>query len=82
MLRYYRPAAENGELWAYLVTDIGNRSYRVKAKDSAYFDGCIMCKSAFVSLKEARRIIESNRRWQAYCESQGWKEVDENIEAI
>jgi hypothetical protein len=41
-----------------------------------------MCKSAFVSLKEARRIIESNRRWQAYCESQGWKEVDENIEAI
>lgn len=82
MLRYYRPAAENGELWAYLVTDYSNRSYRVKAKDSAYFDGCIMSKSAFVSLKRAHEIIEANKRWQAYCESQGWKEnevIDEVI---
>ena len=82
MLKYYRPAAENGELWAYTVTEKDKRTYKVKAKDTSYFDGCIMSKLAFVSLKEANRLIENNRRWQAYCESQGWKEVDENIEAI
>ena len=79
MLRYYRPAAENGELWAYVVTDVGNRSYRVKAKDAPYFDGCIMCKSAFVTLEEANEIIESNNRWQLYCEEQGWLEKTKMI---
>jgi len=82
LTKYYRPAAEEGELWAYVVTVHDKRSYRVKAKDNGYFDGCIMSKSAFVNLKEANRLIESHRRWQEYCESQGWKEVDENIEAI
>lgn len=82
MLKYYRPAAENGELWAYVVTEYSNSSYRVKAKDSGYFDGNIMSKSAFVSLKRANEIIENNKRWQLYCEEQGWKKneiIDEVI---
>ena len=81
MLRYYRPAAENGELWAYVVTEYDKRSYRVKAKDNAYFDGCIMSKSAFVSLKRANELIENLKRWQLYCESQGWK-ANEIIEEV
>jgi hypothetical protein len=79
LLRYYRPAAENGELWAYVVTEYSDSSYRVKAKDNGYFDGCIMCKSAFVTLKEANKIIESNNRWQVYCEEQGWLEKTKMI---
>ena len=81
MLRYYRPAAEEGLLWAYVVTENDKRSYRVKAKDNGYFDGCIMCKSAFVSLKKANELIENLKRWQLYCESQGWK-VNEIIEEV
>jgi hypothetical protein len=81
LLRYYRPAAEEGLLWAYVVTEYDKRSYRVKAKDSAYFDGCIMCKSAFVSLKRANELIESLKRWQLYCEEQGWK-ANEIIEEV
>lgn len=81
MLRYYRPAAEEGLLWAYVVTVHDKRSYRVKAKDNAYFDGCIMSKSAFVSLKKANELIENLKRWQLYCESQGWK-ANEMIDEV
>jgi len=81
LLRYYRPAAEEGLLWAYVVTEYSDRAYKVKAKDNAYFDGCIMCKSAFVSLKKANELIENLKRWQLYCESQGWK-VNEIIEEV
>ncbi|MCK9327297.1 MAG: hypothetical protein M0P69_17525, partial [Bacteroidales bacterium] len=61
------------------VTEYSDSSYRVKAKDNAYFDGCIMCKSAFVTLEQANRIIERNNRWQVYCEEQGWLEKTKMI---
>ena len=79
MLRYYRPAAKEGLLWAYVVTEKDERTYKVKAKDAPYFDGCIMSKSAFITLKEANEIIESNNRWQVYCEEQGWLEKTKMI---